>query len=247
MTEISEKILLLNENQLLFDEDLKRITKLKNALLCGDFSKRNYKFYFLSIFGILLICQFISIFLFPDGYTIVDNCISQLGSLKKNPIGHWFFNIGLIFTGIFSLPSFLYIHKRFSMFPSGLISQLLNHLSMGLSAIGLSGFAFVGIFPEEFDIFHDVSAGLAFGGFFLAQFFIMFLILYKMNHARRFKGKNYKLFIFLAVYGQLIAVWTIVISNSIIFGSFRIIIENPLLEWSIYISDLIWILSMLVL
>jgi hypothetical membrane protein len=183
----------------------------------------------------------------PDGYTIWDNWISDLGSINHTP-APILYDIACIIAGFMTIPLTFYMEKLLAPLPGE--TQLKEHHHSRLryrlssyaflfSLIGNLGYIGVGIFSEDRDFEglsilgmgpHSFMSYLAFGGFTFGAFFMGWLIvLYNTNIPKS-----------LGIYG--------------IFGPLTVAILNliestPLLEWFLLFSILIWVipLSLIVL
>ncbi|OLS11999.1 MAG: hypothetical protein RBG13Loki_4408 [Promethearchaeota archaeon CR_4] len=121
------------------------------------------------LFGGILI-DYIVAFL-TQGYNIVRDYISDLGSIKYSPLPY-LFNDCLMLAVIFFLPLVFYAQRRFGLFP--LHYERLSKEPRKRISFSVSGFIFavikfvgvfgVGLFPEG-NVFHGIFASLAFGGF----------------------------------------------------------------------------------
>jgi hypothetical membrane protein len=178
----------------------------------------------------------------PDGYTIWDNWISDLGSIDHTP-APILYDIACIVAGSMTLPLTFYMEKLLAPLPkrTELNEQHYSRLRFRLSSytflfsiIGNLGYIGVGIFSEDrnyewLEILgegpHGIMSYLAFGGFTFGAFFMGWLIILY----------NTKIPKILGVYG--------------IFGPFITAIVNliestPLLEWLLLFSILIWIIPL---
>ena len=196
---------------------------------------------------LLIIGVIVAALLDPDGYTIWDNWISDLGSPDHTP-APFLYDIACILAGFMTIPFTFYMETLLAPLPkkSTLSEQSYSRLRFRLSSfaflfsiIGNFGYIGVGIFSADrnYDFLsilgegpHGIMSYLAFGGFTFGAFFMGWLIVLY----------NTKIPKILGIYG--------------IFGPFIVAILNliestPLLEWFLLFSILIWIipLSLIVL
>jgi hypothetical membrane protein len=197
--------------------------------------------------SLLIIGVIVATLLDPEGYTIWDNWISDLGSLDHTP-APILYDIACIVAGSMTLPLTFYMEKLLAPLPERTqLTELhysrlrfrLSSFAFLFSIIGNLGYIGVGIFSADRDYEfleilgegpHGLMSYLAFGGFTFGAFFMGWLIVLY----------NTKIPKILGVYG--------------IFGPFITAIVNlidstPLLEWMLLFSILIWIipLSLIVL
>jgi hypothetical membrane protein len=196
---------------------------------------------------LLIIGVIVATLLDPDGYTIWDNWISDLGSSNHTP-APYLYDIACIIAGAMTIPLTYYIEKLLAPLPKRreLAGQHYSRLRFRLSSfaflfsiIGNFGYIGVGIFSadRDYEILsvmgqgpHGIMSYLAFGGFTLGAFFMgWIIILYKTNIPK-----------ILGIYGIL---------GPLIVAILNLIDSTPFLEWMLLFSILIWIipLSLIVL
>lgn len=243
----------ITTDKMIFQDYFNKLLNESRRILTGKFSKKEHIIYLFSLFAFFVLCQIISQTFLP-GFNIVENKISEQGNPVLNPIGHWFFNIGTFITGILTVPNFLYLYRRFSLFPGSQIYKKTTKISLGFSVAGSIGFAFVGIFPEIYGWFHIIAADISFVGMCTGAFIIFFTILIKKSFRNRVKSKWHLLMGFILLYGQLILVWIfsgILMFMEGIWWAFldyaNFLLGHPLLEWAQFISILIWMLGLPIL
>lgn len=154
------------------------------AIITGNAPKSEQIWYalFIAVF-FAFICA-IAIALYPTDYSILDNHISNQGSITKNPAGHKFWNVGMFIEGILLVPFALYMYRSYqSGWPTVAKFALVSGI---LAAIGYS---LVGVFPEEVAIVHMVVACFAFFGL-LANYYLHFLIFWRQFQRTNFKWPN---------------------------------------------------------
>ena len=197
--------------------------------------------------SLLIVGVIIAALLDPDGYTIWDNWISDLGSFDYTP-APILYDIACIIAGSMTIPLTFYMEKLLAPLPDrvNLRDQHYSRLRFRLSSfaflfslIGNFGYIGVGIFSADRDYEflsilgegpHGIMSYLAFGGFTFGAFFMGWLIVL-------YDTKIPKL---LGIYG---------IFGPLIVSILNLIDSTPLLEWLLLFSILIWIipLSLIVL
>jgi len=196
---------------------------------------------------ILVIGVFVAALLDPDGYTIWNNWISDLGSFNHTPTP-FLYDIACIIAGSMTIPLTFYMEKLLAPLPNEteLREQHYSRLRFRLSSfaflfsiIGNLGYIGVGIFSADRDYEflsilgegpHGIMSYLAFGGFTFGAFFMGWLIvLYDTKIPKS-----------LGIYG---------IFGPLIVSILNLIESTPLLEWFLLFSILIWVipLSLIVL
>ncbi|MFW9820633.1 MAG: DUF998 domain-containing protein [Candidatus Thorarchaeota archaeon] len=197
--------------------------------------------------SLLIIGVIIAALLDPDGYTIWDNWISDLGSINDTP-APYLYDIACIIAGTMTIPLTFYMENLLAPLPkrTELRGKHYSRLRFRLSSFAflfsiMGNFAYigVGIFSADRDYIilsdfnlgtHGLMSYLAFGGFTFAAFFMGWLIIL-------YDTKIPKLLGLYGIFGPL----TVAILN-LIYG-------GELLEWMLLFSILIWIipLSLIVL
>ena len=197
--------------------------------------------------SLLIIGVIVAALLDPDGYTIWDNWISDLGSINDTP-APYLYDIACIVAGSMTIPLTYYMEKLLAPLPKKTelrehhYSRLrfrLSSFAFLFSIIGNFGYIGVGIFSadRDYDFLsvlgqgpHGIMSYLAFGGFTFAAFFMGWLIVL-------YNTKIPKILGIYGIFGPL----TVAILN-LIYGT-------ELLEWMLLFSILIWIipLSLIVL
>ncbi len=174
--------------------------------------------------GLLIVGHIIATL--ATGYTIWDNWISDLGGGKYTP-APYLYDIACIAAGTLSIPFIFYIEEF-------LTPDLKNTTRMRIRfaeaafVFGLMGaisYIGVGIFSEDRNFFglHGLTSELAFGGFTLNAFFTGWFIIF-------YKTKVPKL---LGAYGVI---------GPLTFLILFVIISNPLFEWLLLFSILLWLI-----
>jgi hypothetical membrane protein len=96
--------------------------------------------------------------LYPVPYNIMNDHVSNQGSILRNPDGHIVWNIGIIITGIFLIPSVLFVYRQFRLkIPSGTRDSSILFVLLVSGLTGCLGFVLVGIFPSEIAILHQIG------------------------------------------------------------------------------------------
>ena len=200
----------------------------------------------MSIIGgyiLLLIIGVIVAALFdPDGYTIWDNWISDLGSINHTP-APFLYDIACIIAGTMTIPFTYYMEKLLAPLPKrpkfrdvhySRLRFRLSSFAFLFGIIGNFGYIGVGIFSADrnYDFLsvlgqgpHDIMSYLAFGGFTFAAFFMGWLIVLYDTKIPKILG----------IYG---------IFGPLIITILNLIDGSPLLEWMLLFSILIWIIPL---
>ncbi|MFX1567078.1 MAG: hypothetical protein ACFFCV_01775 [Promethearchaeota archaeon] len=196
---------------------------------------------------LLIIGVIVAALLDPDGYTIWDNWISDLGSSNDTP-APFLYDIACIIAGVMTIPLTYYMENLLAPLPkkSKLGEQHYSRLRFRLSSFAflfsiIGNFAYigVGIFSADrnYEFLsvlgqgpHGIMSYLAFGGFTFGAFFMGWIIVLY----------NTKIPKLLGVYG---------IFGPLIVAILNLIDSTPFLEWMLLFSILAWIipLSLIVL
>jgi len=192
--------------------------------------------------SLLIIGVIIAALLDPDGYTIWDNWISDLGGINHTP-APFLYDIACIVAGSMTLPFTFYMENLLAPLPKKNelsrhhYSRLRFRLSSSaflFSLIGNLGYIGVGIFSadRDYDFLsvmgqgpHGLMSFLAFGGFTLGAFFMGWLIVLYDTKIPKILG----------IYG---------ICGPFVFSIINLIESTPLLEWLLLFSILIWIIPL---
>jgi hypothetical membrane protein len=196
-----------------------------------------FGYIFLLIIGVI-----IAALLGPYGYTILNNMISDLGSINYTP-APYLYDIACIIAGTMTIPLTFYMEKLLAPLPKRTKSRgehysrlrfRLSSYAFLFSIIGNFAYIGVGIFSADRDYNflsllgmgpHGLMSYLAFGGFTFAAFFMGWLIIL-------YNTKISKLLGLYGIFGPLI----VAVLNLIYGGS--------LLEWMLLFSILIWIIPL---
>ncbi|MFX1393907.1 MAG: DUF998 domain-containing protein [Promethearchaeota archaeon] len=177
------------------------------------------------VFGIISVIivltgDIISIVLFPEGYSFFENMISELGS---GPYGI-IFNLGLIFSGIISIPYYFSLYRSFDEENTNIF---LRKSAITFSGISIISYILVGVFPsieENYIVFvtHGIFAFLAFltGILYLTTFSILMLLDNKWSKLRSYHG-----FVAAGSYLLILLTWL------------------PITEWIATIAIISWIIA----
>ncbi len=178
----------------------------------------------------------------PDGYTIWDNWISDLGSPNHTPIPI-LYDIACIIAGSMTIPLTYYMEKLLAPLPNEIqlrerhYSRLrfrLSSFAFLFSIIGNIGYIGVGIFSANRDYEflsvlgqgpHGIMSYLAFGGFTFGAFFMGWLIVLYNTEIPKMLG----------IYG---------IFGPFIVSILNLIVSTQLLEWFLLFSILIWVIPL---
>ncbi len=196
---------------------------------------------------LLIIGVIVAALLDPDGYTIWDNWISDLGSINHTP-APYLYDIACIIAGTMTIPLTYYMEKLLAPLPKRTktrgehYSRLrfrLSSYAFLFSIIGNFAYIGVGIFSadRDYDFLsilgmgpHGLMSYLAFGGFTFGAFFMGWVIIFYDTKIPKILG----------IYGIL---------GPLIVTILNLIDSTPLLEWMLLFSILIWVipLSLIVL
>ncbi len=145
----------------------------------GTAAKSFYNRFLIGVLVFITVMIGISIALY-EGYRLDANEISHLDRPGLNPIGFWFFKIGMIGGGICFLPiaySFLLRMKTISK-----VGGVIAGVFYILSGIGM---ILIGFFPSYISQFmHVLAAGMGFGSLLLAILISTVLVLVKYNQSK---------------------------------------------------------------
>jgi len=192
--------------------------------------------------SLLAIGLSIAVLLDPDGYSIWDNWISDLGAFNHTPIPV-LYDIACIIAGSMTIPLTFYMERYFAPLPNEIqlrerhYSRLrfrLSSFAFLFSIIGNLAYIGVGIFSadrnyESLSILgggpHDIMSYLAFGGFTFGAFFMGWLIVLYDTKLPKILGAY-------GIFGPL----TVSIIN--------LIESTPFMEWLLLFSILLWIIPL---
>ncbi|MBD3352400.1 MAG: DUF998 domain-containing protein [Candidatus Lokiarchaeota archaeon] len=190
---------------------------------------------------------FLSIYLYPSGFSFKTHEISGLGSSGNSDLGSKVFNIGFMISGVLFLPHVFYLYRR--LMPD---LKILSTLSSALLFFASIGISMVGLFPSNASyIMHVIAAIFAIGGSFLSSLVIIPTLVVKIKN-----NKDWKIGPFLIIYGQLlfVCIFTIIevgipilieiINGIYITGTYPPI--WPICEWGILFSIIIWVCGLFI-
>ena len=216
--------------------------KFYNIVTNYNFVKFSAMIVMVGYIGLLIIGVFVAALMDPDGYTIWDNWISDLGSNNHTP-APFLYDIACIVAGCMTIPLTFYMENLLAPFPkrTELNQQHYSRLRFRLSSyafifsiIGNLGYIGVGIFSADRDFeflsvlgqgTHGIMSYLAFGGFTLGAFFMGWLIVLYNTKVPKILG----------IYG-ILGPLTVAIIN--------LIDSTPFLEWLLLFSILVWIIPL---
>ncbi len=224
-------------------------SKFYNKVTSYTFMKYSVLLVLIGYILLLIIGVIVAALFDPDGYTIWNNWISDLGSSDHTP-APILYDIACIIAGSMTLPLTFYMENLLAPLPyydkTLLRKQHFSRLRFRLSSfaflfsiIGNFGYIGVGIFSADRNYSflsilgegpHDIMSYLAFGGFTFGAFFMGWLIVLYQTKIPKILG----------IYGIL---------GPLITAILNLIYSTPLLEWFLLFSILLWIipLSLLVL
>lgn len=171
----------------------------------------------------------------PDGYNIVNNYISDMGSYNHTPLPY-FLDYGAMITSILVIPAIFYIENRLAPNPLefGKFSRMryrLSSLGSFSMFVGFFGFFMVGLFSEDRTTslgLHFLFSYVVFGGVVFSSLFYGLLILFYKTEIPKLLG------LYMVVGPFMSAV-------------LMIIYFSPFLEWIMLFSLIIWILPVFII
>lgn len=159
------------------------------------------------------------------GYSPLTNTVSELGEGQAKSL----FSISFVVTGSLMIPFYIYLERELVN-----IKDSIRRLATGISILTNVCIALVGIIPDEtyieaFIIFHGFVAVFSFAG---SSFYIVLysILMYYVPKSKMYEGPKFKKY--LAYYGFFIGFFLIIL----------LVTLNPLIEWILTISILIWII-----
>lgn len=191
---------------------------------------------------LLIIGVIVAALLDPDGYTIWENWISDLGSINDTP-APYLYDIACIVAGSMTIPLTFYMENLLAPLPkrTKLRGEHYSRLRFRLSSFAflfsiMGNFAYIGVgifsADRDYDFLsvlgmrpHGLMSFLAFGGFTFAAFFMGWLIVLYDTKIPKILG----------IYG---------IFGPLIITILNLIDSTPLLEWMLLFSILIWIIPL---
>lgn len=205
--------------------DLKNETRLKNLIRPSKITSWIFMIattaYITLLSTSLIIAQWTPNFETLDGFSILDNWISDLGGIFFTPYP-FLFNSACIIGGISSIPMTL-------SFSFALNNKIFAYLGGLIGIFGNLAYIGVGIFSIDnnmFGIMHGISAGVAFFSFALCAFFFGLCIMLYEDHDI---PKSFGLY---GIIGPLTSI--------ILF----ILFKNPIFEWICLFSILGFMIPM---
>ena len=165
----------------------------------------------------------------PDGYNIVDNYISDMGSFNHTPMPY-FLDYGAMITSILVIPAIFYMEHSLAPNPveSGEFPRMkyrLSSLGSFSMFVGFFGFFMVGLFSEDRSTslgLHFIFSHVVFGGVVFSSLFYGLLILFYKTKIPRLLGLYMIIFPFLTAI-LMLRYYT------------------PFYEWIMLFSLLIWV------
>jgi hypothetical membrane protein len=172
-----------------------------------------------------------------EGYNLINNYISDLGSFQFTPTPY-IFNIIVIITSLVAIPIFFYLEEilasksgeRIRIIHSYKLAKILARVGQIIFLLGSIGLCGIGVFNEDFPIeqVHYVLAFLAFGGFTLGGAISGFLIIVKK-----------------AIISPIIGVYIMSYSLGLILlraFQFLPLVTLQLIEWTWFLGILLWLI-----
>jgi hypothetical membrane protein len=192
-----------------------------------------------SFFGLLVIAVIIASIWGPEGYNIVDNWISDLGSFNYTP-APFLLDIAVISAGILLIPFYFYLEKYLAPIPHvpedlpapTRMTYRLMALNFFFNCLGTIGLLGVGIFSEDRDIagLHFTFSALLFGSFAIGSIFLgLRITLLKQAIIPR-------------PYNFIVGIYGIFVPFTV--GAFAVFNLSPVWEWTLFFVLLGLILPM---
>ncbi len=199
----------------------------------GNASISSYKRYLIFVlmfyFAIIAIAQSV----FPGSYSIFNNTISDMGGLRNNPDFWWVYAIGGSLVGILLIPIFVFHHNN-----SHKSESLLSNSYLFFSIIGSLSFSLVCAIPQDFGLYHDVFADLAFGGLGLGVLTSLLIEIKQNQKNQGYYRKKWLLFIYAPIF--IIGILQAIFQNATLNQSFADPkwTDWPVWQWSLMLSVL---------
>lgn len=172
----------------------------------------------------------------PDGYNIIDNYISDLGSFNHTPLPY-FLDYGAMISAFLLIPILFYMEKQFAPLPKDAKDlQEYSRMRFRLSSLGflwmlfaIVGFFGIGLFSEDRTTplgLHMIFSIIVFSGFVISGIFFGLLITFYPMMIRRVLG-------IYMIFGPTIV--------AVIF-LLNFPPSKPFWEWMLMISIFLWII-----
>ncbi len=185
-----------------------------------------------SYIPLLIIGSIIAAVFSPEGYTIWNNWISDLGTSAHTP-APYLYDIACILAGTLTIPFTFYAEKLLAPMPKTVenlrkTSRLrlrIGGFALVFNLIGNVSYIGVGIFSGDRNYYglHNVTSALAFGGFAFGAFFLGLLIVFYDTKIPKLIG----------LYG-MVGPMTVIILYPFM--------SSPFMEWLLLFSILAWII-----
>ena len=172
---------------------------------------------------IVLFCDFISIVLFHKGYSFFKNMISELG---RGTYG-FIFSMGLILSGIISIPYYLALGRTFN---KDMVNKKLKKVAIIFSIVSIVTFVFVGVFPslEENYIIYVTHGTFAFISLACGTIYLIVFSYIMLKDEKYSKLQAYHGFIVAGAYIIFLFTWIPIIEWIITFGLISWISTNSI-------------------
>jgi len=173
--------------------------------------------------AIVLFCDFISIFLFHKGYSFLNNMISELG---RDPYG-FIFSVGLILSGIISIPYYLALVRTFN---KDTVNKNLKKFAVISSLVSIITFVLVGVFPsiEENYVIYVTHGTFAFISLACGMIYLILFSYLMLKDEKYSKLQSYHGFIVAGAYIIFLFTWIPIIEWIITFGLISWISTNSI-------------------
>lgn len=177
-------------------------------------------FYGLLSVAIYIFCDIMAILFFPGSYNFLENMISDLG---VGP-GGIFFNLGLIISGIISIP--FYMHLGRSLRSENIRSEILRKIAIVASLISIITYILIGFFPAipENQIIFFIHGTLALISWVTGSIYCSFFSILMLKDVKFSKLQAYLGFIVSGIFILFLFTWW------------------PLTEWLLTFAIIFWII-----
>ncbi len=202
---------------------MKNINAFKEFYL-GNASISNYKRYLMFVLIFYFIIIAIAQLMFPGGYSIFENTISDMGGLRNNPNFWWVYTIGGSLVGIMLIPIFIMHRNNAKKF-----EDTLSKGYIFFSILGALSFSLVCAIPQDYGLSHDIFADLAFSGLGLGVLISLLIELKLSRKIEHYYRKKWLFIIYVPIFviGILQAIFQNVPMN-------QTIVDPKWTDWSVW-------------
>jgi hypothetical protein len=149
--------------------------------ILGKTPRRVYYASLISTFALMMVTILIAYLLYDGEYSMHNKQISELDHIGFNPIGAYIFEVGFILSGLFFIPSAMFMMQTMQQ-----VNRPLGLLGGFFYVVAGMGIIVVGCFPtRRVYIMHVVGAGMGFGGLLLAIIISLILVFVKARKMKK--------------------------------------------------------------